>query len=93
MTLDELRAAHPEFGFIAYAAFSPGAIVEVIRDGTVLEQVKADTFAAAVEDAVNFALIVLAREAEIAREMLVESERLFGAGRVGNDVAVSSIFD
>lgn len=97
MTLDEFRAAHPDFGFIVYAAFEPGAIVEVIRNGSVLEQVRGETFSAAVEDAVNVARLVVARELAAAAQRRIEAEGMFGpsaAGIVENDDRLSSsIFD
>jgi hypothetical protein len=88
MTLDEFRAEHPGFGFVVYAAFEPGAIVEVIRDGAVLEQVRGETFAAAVEDAVNVARLVVAREAAAAAQLRVQAEELFGPA-----AEAGSIFD
>jgi len=87
VTLDEFRSAHPDFGFVAYAAFEPGAIVEVIRGGAVLEQVRADSFDAAVEDAVNVARLVIARELAEIEDRRREAEALFGPP------ATTSIFD
>jgi len=87
VTLDEFRSAHPDFGFVAYAAFEPGAIVEVIRGGAVLEQVRADSFDAAVEDAVNVARLVVARELAITAQRKIEAEGMFGPS------AATSIFD
>jgi hypothetical protein len=88
VTLDDFRAAHPDFGFIAYAAFEPGAVVEVIRDGAVLEQVRGETFAAAVEDAVNVARLVVARELAIAARHRAQAGEMFGP-----PAEAGSIFD